>query len=511
MKKLPLGIQTFGQIRGDDYVYVDKTKEAWELTQQYKYAFLSRPRRFGKSLFLDTLKELFEGNEPLFEGLFIHDKWNWNETFPVIKISWSGQLQNITQLDENLVLALKANQNRLGISCDKKISSIGCFRELIRQAYETYHQPVVILVDEYDKPILDVIENTQKAKEHRDYLRGLYSVIKDSDAYVRFAFLTGVSKFSKASIFSGLNMLSDISLDPPYGNICGYTQHDVDTLFAPFLQGVDRQKLAQWYNGYFFLKDNVYNPFDILQFIAKGCLYRNYWFETGTPSFLIRLIESRRYFLPRLADLVVDEKLLGTFEIENIDVEVLLYQSGYLTIDAVIEKRRGGFEYRLKLPNKEVKSSLNDYIIDYMLHDDNKEKRQDDLYDALADGNLELLENTLNALFASIPYHNYVNNDLPRYEGFYASVLFAYFQSLGIDIVGEDVTNRGRIDLTLFVENNIYILEFKVHSGDPLEQIRHKRYFEKYLDRGKQLFLVGIVFDEHRRNISAFEYEKVPS
>ncbi len=336
MKKLPIGIQTFSEIIEGNYVYVDKTFEAYELAINYKYVFLSRPRRFGKSLFLDTLKELFEGNKRLFEGLYIYDKWMWEEKYPVIKISWTGDLSTLQKVEERAIDIFKKNQKRLGIECENIGNPSSCFNDLIQKTYEKYNQKVVILIDEYDKPILDVIEDMEQARINREFLSGLYSIIKDNDAYIRFAFLTGVSKFSRASIFSGLNMLTDISLNPRFGNICGYTQHDLETIFKPYLENVDMEKVKRWYNGYNFLKDNVYNPFDILQFISNNFLFRNYWFETGTPSFLIKLIKEKKYFLPSLSNLQVDDKILSSFDIEYMDLEVLLYQSGYLTIDEVI-------------------------------------------------------------------------------------------------------------------------------------------------------------------------------
>jgi hypothetical protein len=207
MKKLPIGIQTFSEIIKENYVYVDKTEIAYNLINEFKYVFLSRPRRFGKSLFLDTLKELFKGNKELFKGLYIYDKWNWEEKYPVIKISWDGKNRTINDLEQKLKEILKDNQERLQVKCEDELDLIICFERLIKEAYKKYNQKVVILVDEYDKPILDVIEDLEQAKLHREFIKGLYSVIKGSDAYIKFTFLTGVSKFSKASIFSGLNML----------------------------------------------------------------------------------------------------------------------------------------------------------------------------------------------------------------------------------------------------------------------------------------------------------------
>ena len=236
MKKLPIGIQTFRTIREENYVYIDKTKEALELIENYKYSFLSRPRRFGKSLFLDTLRNIFEGNKELFEGLYIYDKYDWSKQYPVIKIDWAGDMQTIDSLKSKALNVLRFNQDKLDVKCYDENNPSSCFDELIKESYKKYNKKVVILIDEYDKPILDVIEDKEQSKINREFIKGLYSVIKSNDEYVQFAFLTGVSKFSKASIFSGLNMLTDISLMPKFGNICGYTQTDLETIFYEYLK-----------------------------------------------------------------------------------------------------------------------------------------------------------------------------------------------------------------------------------------------------------------------------------
>ena len=513
LKKLPIGIQTFSDIRKDDYVYVDKTDIAFNLIDSYRYVFLSRPRRFGKSLFLDTLRNIFQGNKEYFKGLAIEDKWDWEVSYPVININFAkGKIESRTQLDETIIRTLKNNQETLGIECEEKDSVAGCFEELIRKSYQKYNQKVVILVDEYDKPILDNIENTKLAEDIRDGLVNLYSVIKGSDEFIKFAFLTGVSKFTKTSLFSGLNNLVDISLDEDYGDICGYTQNDIETTFKPYLEGVDMKELKSWYNGYNFLGSDMYNPFDILLFISKKHKYSNYWFETGTPTFLIKLIKENNYFLPSVTDLKVDEKLLDSFDINNLDFEVILYQSGYLTIDKILPKSRGGFTYHLKVPNKEVRQSLSDVIIDYMAVTDGTTRTQiqDNLFDALVAADMNKFKSSLFSMFASIPYNNYTKNDLANFEGFYASVIFIYLQSLGFHIIGEDVTNKGRIDLTIVMDNTIYIIEFKVdNKQNALQQIKEKKYFEKYISHHKEIYLIGIDFDTNDKNISNFEWENI--
>jgi hypothetical protein len=514
LKKLPIGIQTFSEIITKDYLYIDKTDIAYNLIDSYKYAFLSRPRRFGKSLFLDTLQNIFEGNKELFKGLAIYDKWDFDITYPVIKISWDGKNRSLEDLKLNTINFIKNNQERLGIECEAPKEHPTCFNELIRKTHQKYNQKVVILIDEYDKPILDMVDNIEQAKEHREFIKGLYSVIKGNDAYIEFAFLTGVSKFSKSSIFSGLNMLTDISLDEEYGNICGYTQNDIETTFLPYLQSVDLQRFKNFYNGYNFLKDDIYNPFDTLLFISKKFKYKNYWFETGSPTFLMKLIKDNNYFIPNLSNLTVDERLLDSFDIENIDLEVILYQSGYLTIDKMIEEEMGfatQIKYLLKIPNIEVKISLHNYILDSILKQNSqlKQKSQMSIYKALANAKLDVLKETLISLFASIPYNNYTKNDMAHFEGFYATVIYTYFASLGIKIIGEDVTNHGRIDLTMFVEDKIYIVEFKMKDNktDALTQIKEKNYAQKYISQKKEIYIVGMEFDEDEKNLSCFEYE----
>ncbi|SFV75312.1 FIG00914433: hypothetical protein [hydrothermal vent metagenome] len=453
---------------------------------------------------------IFEGRKELFEGLYIYDKYDWSQKYPVIKISFSGDLRSGDAVKKAILHTLKSNQKRLDVECEDISDYSTCFKELIEAIYEKYNQQVVILIDEYDKAILDNLDQMEVASEVREIIKGLYSILKDSEPYIKFAFLTGVSKFSKASIFSGLNMIEDISLNPDFGNICGYTQANIENEFLPYLDGVDLEKLKVWYNGYNFLKDDVYNPFDILRFIKNKFVYKNYWFETGTPTFLIKLIEKNNYFLPKLSNLIVGEELLNSFDIENINLEVILYQAGYLTIKEMYITRRGKIEYKLTMPNEEVRVSFSDILIDFITKQTTEKLQyQDKIYDALIDCKLEDLELSLKSMFASIPYNNFTNNNIQNYEGFYASVIYVYLQSLGIDIIGEDVTNKGRIDLTVKIEDKIYIIEFKVGDSDALTQIKEKNYANKYLNEKKDIYLIGINFDESDKNISKFEWEKL--
>lgn len=361
LQKLPIGIQTFEKIRNDDFVYVDKTEQIKHLIDTGEYYFLSRPRRFGKSMLISTLHSLFEGRKELFEGLYIYDKWDWETTHPVIKISFSGVARDLADMKQDVIGILEENQRRLGIECKRPEDLGGCFKQLIMKASEKYAKKVVIIVDEYDKLIVDNLDQPEVAKQGREVLKDLYTTIKDSDQYIRFAFLTGVSKFSKVSVFSGLNNLKDITLDERFATICGYTQDDLETTFAAHLAGVDMGKVREWYNGYNFLGEKVYNPFDILLFIDKGHVFRSDWFSTATPSFLIKLIEQNGYYIPKLDNLRVSEMLIDSYDIENMKLEPLLLQSGYLTVKKQIQLSYG-VEYILGFPNKEVSISFNDQI-----------------------------------------------------------------------------------------------------------------------------------------------------
>jgi hypothetical protein len=350
MKKLPIGISTLTEIINENYVYVDKSKTAFELIDSGKYFFLSRPRRFGKSLFLDTLKEIFYGNKELFKGLYIYDKYSF-EKHPVINISFgSGEFKTKESLNQRISEIFQNNLREIGLDLELKKSIAGNFEDIIYQAYKKYGKRVVILVDEYDKPILDNIDDKEIAKEIRDELKGFYSVIKDADEYLKFVFLTGVSKFSKVSLFSGLNNLNDITINPNYATICGYTQRELEYSFKEHLKGQDLDKMRQWYNGYKWLGESVYNPFDILLFINNNFNYDNYWFSTATPTFLLKLIQENNYFIPDFENILVDKTILESFDVDNIKLENLMWQTEYLTIRSSKDTIRRQI-YKLIIPN----------------------------------------------------------------------------------------------------------------------------------------------------------------
>ena len=493
----------------ENFVYVDKTKIAQSLIDNGGgYYFLSRPRRFGKSLFLDTLRTIFDGDKEVFKGLHIYDNRYEFVKHPIIRISFnSGDFSSKESFHKRIFEILKFNQKELEIVCDSSITSSGCFEELIYQAHKKYNKKVVILVDEYDKPILDNIENQEVATIMREQLKNFYSVIKGADEYLKFVFITGVSKFSKVSLFSGLNNIQDITLNPNFSTICGYTQNDVETVFAKHLEGQDFEKIKKWYNGYKFLGEGVYNPFDILLFIANNFAYRNYWFSTATPTFLLKLIEKNNYFLPNLENIIKDDKMLDSFDVDYIELETLMWQTGYLTIKntkIVFDEIR----YELAIPNEEVRISLMSSISEFLMKTSIVQNKDNIKY-ALHDLDFEKIEITLKSLFASIPYNLFTNNKMYEYEGYYVSVFYSYIKALGIEIVGEDVTNKGRIDLTIKLPNSIIIIEFKVDGTDALQQIKDKKYYEKYVDTQLPIYLVGIEFDTKERNISKVEFEKI--
>jgi hypothetical protein len=514
-KKLPIGIQNLREIRENTaYYYVDKTQFALQLIDQGKYFFLSRPRRFGKSLFLDTLKEIFAGNAPLFKGLYAERHWDWSVNYPVLHFSFGGGvLGSAADLQASLHAQLTHHEQEHGLSANFP-DARSRFQALIRHCAQQAGRNVVVLIDEYDKPILDRIEQPEKALEIREGLKDFYSVIKDSDAYIRFAFLTGVSKFSKVSLFSGLNNLQDITVDPRYSALCGYTDNDVDTVFAAELEGLDRDEIRRWYNGYNWLGESVYNPFDLLLLFSNR-QFRPYWFETGTPTFLVKLLTQRGQFTPNLARLQAGEQLLSTFDVDHIASEALLFQAGYLTLHGARQPIVGQWVYELGYPNLEVAGSLNASLLAGLGTDERSAfNNRIRLIDLLQANDLPALKDLFHAFFASIPHDWYRNNPIAQYEGYWASVFYSHFAALGLDIVLEDVTNQGRIDMAVKFNGMVWLFEFKVvelvPEGKAIQQLRDKGYADKYRTPGQPVHLVGVEFSRESRNIVGFEIETLP-
>ena len=518
-KNLPIGISTLANIVEGDYLYVDKTHHVYNLISGGgKYYFLSRPRRFGKSLLVDTLKQAFLGNKVLFKGLFLENNWDWKIQYPVIHISFGGSsaYDSTSRLKAIISNMLESHAKLYGISLSTDDQG-EAFSQLIQTLALHSGQKVVLLIDEYDKPILDVITKPEEASENREILKGLYGFIKENDAYLKFVLLTGVSKFSKVSLFSGLNNLQDITLHSRYADICGYTQAELERECDYYLQDgrVDLILLKNWYNGYNFAgsdEQKVYNPFDILLFFSNNYIYSNYWFETATPSFLIKLLEQNKYYIPQLENLLATEELLGSFDIDKLQIETLLFQTGYLTIVGTCANPFDpGLSYRLGYPNFEVRKSLSTSLIDYFIDDKGVlSNSRIEMSQALLNRDFAQLKAGLMRLFAGIPYNWYIKNNIAEYEGFYATVIYSMFNCLGLVTIPEDSTNKGRIDLSVDVLKYRIIMEFKLDKyGDAvsaLEQIRRRNYAEKY--KNKPVYLMGISFNQEERNISDLVWEE---
>jgi hypothetical protein len=506
MKKLPIGISDFKELIEGNYIYVDKTQYIYKLINQGKYYFLSRPRRFGKSLLLSTIRYLFQGYEHLFKNLYIYDKWNWNETYPILRFDLSHlSITNDKEFENQMELLLKEIAKEFKYNYQKKYKANGNLHLLIKKCYENYNKKVVILIDEYDKVILDNIENKEKAQKIREKLKGFYSTLKGLDEYIKFVFITGVSKFSKVSLFSGLNQLEDISLNKEFGNICGYTQNELESYFNDYLKDLNLDQIKDWYNGYFFLQDKLYNPFDILLYL-KNKTFRNYWYETGKTEFLFKLLKNQNYELPYLNKLYYTSDILDKFDLEYISIEALMFQTGYLTIKElkIIESEE---MYILDYPNKELRQSFNRELLFYITQSYHTDKTYNFKL-ALIHQNILQLKHQLEIFFNSISYHILKN------EFVYQAAIFGLIYSTGFNIILEDTTSKGRIDLTIIVNNSIvYIIEFKVienvqDKGKALTQILQKEYFKKYLNYDK-IYIIGIDFDKNKKHISNFEYQQI--
>ncbi len=505
MKRLPIGISDFRELIKGNYVYVDKTKYIYELVSSSKYVFLSRPRRFGKSLLLSTIEYLYESKRELFNGLYIENKWNWDEKYPVIRVDFSVDIREYKGVYNRIEDELEINYKKYKIKEDKKKDGIRRFRKLIMDLSEKYNKQVVVLIDEYDKPILDLIEDKKQAEEVRKILKEFYSVLKGLDKYLRFVLVTGVSKFAKVSLFSGLNQLKDISLDKRYGDICGYTQEELENYFKEYLRDVNIEEVREWYNGYNFLSDKVYNPFDVLLYLDKKEI-RNYWYETGRTEFLFKIIKQRNFDLPYLYKRYYTEEILEKFDIEYISIEAIMFQTGYLTIKE-IEKLGAREVYTLDYPNREVREAFNNELLFYITRD-YKQYITKPLELALIKENLEEIRKQIEVFINSISY------EVLKNEYVYAAAIYGLVYATGYNVIIEDNTSKGRIDLTIIVNKKVvYIIEFKVlenkrEKGRALKQIKNKEYFKKYLNY-ERIYLVGIEFEKINKNLVNFEYEVI--
>ncbi len=520
MKKLPIGIQSFERIREAGYVYLDKTREIYNLVTGGEYYFLSRPRRFGKSLLVSALRCLFEGKKELFNGLWIQDKWEWKK-HPVIVIDFNG----ITlDTPENLKKSLLENLDKIGKAYGVKIEEEllkGKFKELILILKEKTGEDVVILIDEYDKAIINHIglgkERLQTAKRNRDILKEFYGVIKDADVanVTRFVLLTGVSKFSKMSIFSELNNLFDITMSEEHAELLGVTAQELEMYFREHVECLAAQRntsyeavkeqLRVFYNGYRFSKKDikVYNPYSILSCL-KDKDFKNYWFETGTPTFLVNLIKENDYYVPEIEKLELSDADFSTYDIERLRINALLFQTGYTTIKDVIDIEQNVYE--LGYPNLEVKKSfLKMLFCEYTGAQSTMPFVK--ISNALKEGSTDEFIEIIKSLFAGIAYE--VGRRLT--ESYFHSLFYVMVSGAGVFTNSEVMTSQGRIDLVVEFNDRVYIMEFKCgqSSKEAIEQIKEKKYHGKYLHTGREINLIGINFSTDNKNIDDWQVEKV--
>lgn len=522
MQKLPIGEQEFTLLRARNELYVDKTRHIYELMHAGRFLFLSRPRRFGKSLLVTTLAEIYRGNRALFQGLWIEDKLDW-QPHPVILINFNG----MDYREQSLSDALSQYMDK--VAAQYQIVLHGehykeKFQELIvRLAEQSVEQgfgphQVVLLVDEYDKPITDLLENEQKVQEHVDTLKNFYAVLKAPEAvHLQLVFLTGVSKYGKISVFSDLNNLLDLTLDTRFATLLGYTQEELEHYFADHIQRLSMtykmshaamvNQIRFWYDGYSWDGlQRVYVPFSTLVFFEQQ-QFANYWFSTATPTFLLKLLKNKKIPAAALAEVVADRRLLESAAVTEIRPTSILFQTGYLTIKSV-QFRLGQPRYRLGYPNFEVEQAFQQYLLaDYleMPVDELVDSLLYRLEDTLTQGNVALFIQLLQSVFASIPYTLFLEE-----EAYYHSVVYLVLRLLNFQIDPEKLTNVGRIDAVLELDNLIYILEFKMSTAEiALQQIRDKGYAQSFQASGKPMILLGIAFDKTKRNITDWKSEPV--
>lgn len=501
-QKYPIGIQSFEEIRTGNFLYIDKTEYVYQLVEGSKSYFLSRPRRFGKSLFVNTIEALFHGKKDLFKGLFIEDKWNWEQTNPVIKISFSNIDHKELGLSKAIKTELRSLAKKNGFELESESNGL-MFRELIETIFEKQGK-VVVLIDEYDKPIIDYLgEDTAKALENQSILKGFYSILKDADDYLRMVFITGVSKFSRVSIFSDLNNLRDLTTNKQFAGVCGITQNELENSFSEELKLYDREKIKLWYNGYTWDLDiKVYNPFSLLNFFTEQGEFKNYWFVTGTPTFLINLSKTRQFVDFEGITLYLEE--LGAYGIEKIDLVPLMFQTGYLTL----KKQNEDDSYELDYPNLEVRRSFLSVLANAYIQDEGNSGAvlANKLKQCLEVGDLEKVQQILNTLFKSIPYTLWQKEN----EHFYHAIIHLIFKILGIYVDSEVQTSDGRMDALVRLEKYVYCFEFKLDESAEmaLEQIEKKGYLTPYLHQNKKCIGIGVNFSKEEKKVKEFLWKE---
>ena len=536
-RKLPIGVQSFEKLRRDDYLYIDKTSFLWQLVQVSSPYFLSRPRRFGKSLFLSTLAAYFRGQKELFKDLYLEkaeeeqaaqegrEAW---QAYPMLYLDFNiGQYLESEALSERLDSLLKEQESLYGIlvAKEEKPFFASRFERLIKAAYQQTGKQVVILVDEYDKPLLQTMGVNEALNEHyRNTLKAFYSVIKTCDEYIRFAFLTGVTKFSKISIFSDLNNLRDISMEEDYAGICGITQEELETNFQPDIQTLATRQnmdyaqalaaLKQWYDGYLFhpAGEGMYNPFSVLSAFVKKEI-GSYWFGTGTPTFLVNFLKEAHYYIPDLdGNVQLDEEGLQTYRAVAQDALPILFQAGYLTIKTYTPEAR---MYRLGFPNNEVRYGfLKNLLPAYSgLPFVETGKSVWKFVEDIRAGNVEGVMERLQAIISSIPYDNFTDKNLKLREQNYQTAVYLVFALMGQFVQTEVYSAKGRADCVVKTADTVYIFEFKLSGNgtaeEALAQIKKNGYAEQYKADGKKIVLIGAGFEEATRTIKNWKKEQL--
>jgi hypothetical protein len=521
LKDLPIGVQTFKNMREGNYVYVDKTEHAYNIAIKQGAYFLSRPRRFGKSLMLSTLEELFQGNRSLFKDLWIEDKWDWTKTHPVINLSFSNMGYKVMGLEKAILYELKELATLHGITFSTDSFDLQ-FRELI-QKLSAKHGKVVILLDEYDKPIIDYMEKGKinQAKENQTIMKAFYSVLKNAELHIQMLFITGVSKFAKVSIFSDLNHLKDLTLHRDYATIAGYTQAELELNFEGHIQAVQKTlnlsretllaAIKDWYNGFSWDgKHTLYNPFGILNFFSSKD-FRNYWFTTGTPTFLINLMREKGVY--KFEKQTFSDIALEKYDLDNLDLVSIMFQTGYLTI---IERDFMTGEMVLDYPNKEIRDSMYQFILDDLARNRSAETTNStvkDLSRAFKENDLAKVELIINTLFADIPSPLYeqdkndARRELELSERFFHSIIHLLFKYLGIYIESEVSTSWGRADSVITTASHIYVFEFKYNRSGKfaIDYLLKKNYADKYRNSGKTLIGIGVNFSHKTRRINGWK------
>ncbi len=507
MKNLPIGVQTLPKIREKNCVYVDKTQIIHQLVTTGSYYFLSRPRRFGKSLLISTLKELYLGNKAVFEGLWIENNWNWSKKNPVIHFSFDEMTYKQMGLEATIVQEIEkwAKHYKVRLTTNNYKSQ---FKELLEKVSKK-HGKVALLIDEYDKPIIDFLEKyeTDQAKFNRDVLREFYGVLKNSDELLELVFITGISKFAKVSLFSHLNNLDDITLAPRYAALTGYTQTELEFYFDDYLQlcmenlEISREELLKqmkiWYDGYTWDgKTEVYNPFGTLKFLSNQT-FSNHWFSTGSPDFLVKQMRNITYY--NVENVVVNNRILDKYDIDNLELIPLLFQTGYLTVKKS-DKMTG--DMVLDYPNKEVRESMYEFLIDDVSknpHRIHTGMTIMDLEKAFVSRDLEKVKTILNALLADLPVEAY----LKQTEGLFHGLIHLVFKYLGLFINSEVHSSQGHADSVVQTLTDVYIFEFKFNktAQEGIDQIKKNNYATPYRASEKLTTGIGVNFSTDKKGI----------